>query len=81
MPIAHFIVTTQDAGGRLRSRLSTNAGATRVRKRLEVLELLPLVAELATESDPERVCGGNAVVLVWNDGVTIGDLVGRLNRV
>ena len=82
MPIARFIVTAQDDNnGRLWSRLSTNACVARVRKRLELLELLPLVAELWAESDPERVCGGNAVVLVWNPEVTISDLVGRLERV
>lgn len=81
MPLAHYVVTTQDEAGKLSSRLSTNATPERIRARLARFDLLQLLADIGQEVDRERIRGGNAVLLVWKEGVSVSDLMGRLDRV
>jgi hypothetical protein len=81
MPLASEVTTTQepDAAGpvpRLRSRVRTNAGVERLRRRLEKLDLLRLV-EAIDRATPNWFWSGTGqgYEILWRDTTTFVDLL------
>jgi hypothetical protein len=81
MPLASEVTTTQephvDGGpaGRLRTKVRTNAGAARFKRRLEMLGLLRLAETIdRVEANWFWTGTGRGYEILWRDTTTVEDL-------